>query len=61
MKSAKNRRLMGLALVLLFISASCSTPAYKQNKYKSAKRSRDCGCLYQKHNTDTMLCFDDKR
>jgi hypothetical protein len=39
------RKLFLFLTVSLFLLASCSTPAYKQNKYKRAKRYNDCGCM----------------
>ncbi len=61
MKAMVLLRLYLMAITLIFISASCSTPAYKQNKYKKAKRNRDCGCYLQYENTNTMLCINEQK
>ncbi|MBK9355807.1 MAG: hypothetical protein IPN08_00185 [Bacteroidales bacterium] len=62
MKAMNSSRLILMAFALLLISASCSTPPYKQNKYKSAKRSRDCGCYNKAKDTNkTMLSLNDAR
>ncbi len=47
-----------LLFLLMVMVASCSTPAYRQNKYKSGKRFRDCGCMtapQQHHNAILSL------
>lgn len=50
--------------VLLFAlgAASCSTPTYKQNKYKKARRSsRDCGCLVKPADHYMMLSYNEQK
>lgn len=46
------------AIVVLFLTVmitSCSAPAYRQNKYKSGKRFRDCGCMTTPHNHNNAI------
>ncbi|MCO5263325.1 MAG: hypothetical protein M9901_10645 [Lentimicrobium sp.] len=50
--------------VLLFAlgAASCSTPTYKQNKYKKARRSsRDCGCTIKPADRNVMLSYNEQK
>jgi len=61
MKAMISLRLTLIAFTLIVISASCSTPPYKQNKYKSAKRSRDCGCYNKVKDNKSMLSLNDPR
>ncbi|NTW24511.1 MAG: hypothetical protein HGA37_07420 [Lentimicrobium sp.] len=47
--------------ICMLIFTACSTPAYKQNKYKKAKRNRDCGCQLHYNHTYTMLCLNEQK
>ncbi|HAH57802.1 MAG: hypothetical protein KUL83_01480 [Lentimicrobium sp.] len=49
--------LLSFAMLLLMAFSSCSTPRYKQNKYKSGKRYNDCGCQMVKPNTGYALSY----
>lgn len=60
MKNSAAIRMIGLALALIVVSTSCSTPTYRQNRYKTGKRYRNCGCQHQKINPGTMLSFNDQ-
>ncbi len=51
-------------LLILFISmmiVSCSAPAYRQNKYKSGKRFRDCGCMYVPDHNQPLLSLNETK
>jgi len=61
MKFKARNLLSGLLVISAILAASCSTPAYKQNKYKKAKRSRDCGCNFQKIDQHVMYSYNDQR
>lgn len=61
MKYKARNLLSGLLVLTVVLAASCSTPAYKQNKYKKAKRSRDCGCNFQKIDQSVMYTYNDQR
>lgn len=50
-----------VALLLLLIIASCSAPAYKQNKYKSGKRFRDCGCYKYDASPKSVLSYNEQK
>ncbi|MCO5255808.1 MAG: hypothetical protein M9926_03535 [Lentimicrobium sp.] len=49
--------------VLLFaLRQLCSTPTYKQNKYKKARRSsRDCGCTIKPADRNVMLSYNEQK
>ena len=52
------------ALLFIFLIASCSTPAYKQNKinkHKRVNRSKDCGCLNNDTNINMDLCYYEEK
>ena len=53
----KHGFLLSFALLLLLAFSSCSTPRYKQNKYKSGKRYNDCGCQVIKPAPGYALSF----
>ena len=59
--SLKKRFLLLFAVCSVFLTASCSTPAYKQNKYKRAKRYNDCGCLIYETNSNQDLCYYEEK
>ncbi|MHC1777872.1 MAG: hypothetical protein AB9834_20905 [Lentimicrobium sp.] len=61
MKYKVRNLLMSLLVLSALMITSCSTPAYKQNKYKKAKRSRDCGCNFQKVDPNAMYSYNDQR
>ncbi|MDD3743541.1 MAG: hypothetical protein PHX54_07975 [Lentimicrobiaceae bacterium] len=48
---------LSLIMLVLFVFSSCSTPRYKQNKYKSGKRYNDCGCLMIQTNPGQALSY----
>jgi len=49
-------------LLVALMAASCSTPTYKQNKYKKARRSsRDCGCLIKPADHHVMLSYNEQK
>lgn len=50
-----------LALLMLSFAVSCSAPAYKQNKYKSGKRFRDCGCYKPELKPNTALSYYEQK
>lgn len=59
--SLKKRSVLLFAVFSVFLISSCSTPAYKQNKYKRAKRYNDCGCLNYDTNSNPGLCYYDQK
>ena len=59
--SLKKKFLFLFAVLSIFLTASCSTPAYKQNKYKRAKRYNDCGCLNYDINSNQDLCYHEEK
>lgn len=59
--SLKKRSFLLFAVLSVFLATSCSTPAYKQNKYKRAKRYNDCGCLNYDTNSNTGLCYYEEK
>lgn len=61
MKYKVRNLLSGLMVLTVILAASCTAPAYKQNKYKKAKRSRDCGCNFRNVDQNTMYCYNDQR
>lgn len=59
--SIKKRIFLLSAVLSVFLTASCATPAYKQNKYKRAKRYNDCGCLnYDTTGTPDLCYYEEK-
>lgn len=61
MVNRKNSIQAVVALLLLVIVASCSAPAYKQNKYKSGKRFRDCGCYKHDASSKSVLSYNEQK
>ncbi|KAF0200291.1 MAG: hypothetical protein FD170_3646 [Bacteroidetes bacterium] len=61
MVNRKNTIQAVVALLLLVIVASCSAPAYKQNKYKSGKRFRDCGCYKHDASSKSVLSYNEQK
>ncbi len=61
MVNRKNTIQAVVALLLLVIVASCSAPAYKQNKYKSGKRFRDCGCYKYDASPKSVLSYNEQK
>jgi hypothetical protein len=53
--------LAGLLVLAVLLVSSCSAPAYRQNKYKSAKRYNDCGCQYKPMDNQTMVCLNENK
>ena len=59
--SLKKRFFLLFALLSIFLITSCSTPAYKQNKYKRAKRNKDCGCMNYEPVSNPDLCYYEEK
>ncbi|HOI86272.1 MAG TPA: hypothetical protein PLV51_00270 [Lentimicrobium sp.] len=50
-----------LAAAFALLAVSCSTPAYKQNKYKRAKRFNDCGCMQKPTDASKVLSYNEQK
>ncbi|HLO91277.1 MAG: hypothetical protein ACM3ME_04830 [Chloroflexota bacterium] len=52
-----------LSIIVFFLAlmvASCSTPAYRQNKYKSSKRYNGaCGCMNVEKPDNDLLTLNE--
>jgi len=60
----KFRSRYSLAILVFFITlmvASCSTPAYRQNRYKSGKRFNDCGCMSMPKHDNSILSYNEQK
>jgi len=60
----KLRARYSLSIIVFFIAtmvASCSSPAYRQNKYKSGKRFRDCGCMAVPTHDKSILSLNEQK
>ncbi len=60
----KLRSRYSLAILVFFITlmvASCSTPAYRQNRYKSGKRFNDCGCMTMPKQHNSILSYNEQK
>jgi len=60
MKLTNRIKFAGL-ITLIIAATACSTPIYKQNKYKNARRNRNCGCHTSLQKADKMLSFNDTK
>lgn len=50
-----------LVILIAFMVASCSTPQYRKNKYKSAKRFNNCGCTATPKQDNSLLSFNEQK
>lgn len=60
MKISMKSKLTAAVVLSGILLCSCSAPAYKQNKYKSARRYRDCGCQMLPKHDKSMLSLNDR-
>lgn len=59
----KVKSILTLVILLAVLAlSSCSAPAYKQNKYKRARRSgRDCGCIIMPDSRVEVLTYNEAK
>lgn len=61
MKLRNKYSLTILLFAITLIVSSCSAPAYRQNKYKSGHRYRDCGCQTMPGSNQSILCLNEQK